>query len=84
MLMQCVDSVYDTDIGKHWMVECYMTSDGPRMRVIPCAGMTEDEALEEVRRRNALVAPSRKLDPHRNCRPGRCATAHVRHCPKQV
>jgi len=57
MLMQCVGSPGGLDDGKWWLAETYLTSDGPRMRVIPCPGMTEAEARAELSRREAIVAP---------------------------
>ncbi len=61
MLLQCVAAPNDTDVGGWWLGECFLTSDGPRMRMIPGpARATEEEARAELDRRNAIVAPPRK------------------------
>lgn len=67
MLMKCVGSPQRANDGKFWLVETYLTSDGPRMRVIPTGGMTETAAREELNRRQDLIrAP--EVVPLAECR----------------
>jgi hypothetical protein len=64
MLMQCIDGPHN---GKYWLAETFMTSDGPRMRVIPSPGQTEAEARTELARREAIITPP-KPQPNRSLR----------------
>jgi hypothetical protein len=59
-LLQCVGSPGGTDDGTWWLAETYLTSDGPRMRLLPVPGgrhATEDQARAEMDRLNALLTP---------------------------
>lgn len=62
MLLQCVSAPASThDEGGWWLAECYLTSDGPRMRLVPVPSgshrCTEQEARAELARRQDIVTP---------------------------
>lgn len=75
-LLQCVASPGGTDDGTWWLAETYLTSDGPRMRLLPAPGgphSTEDEARTEMDRRNALIEAPPMVSA------AACITANLEH-----